>query len=406
MVFAAGGGQKSGTAGAPAPSKELNISYTGNMQPNEKEFYTDVFTKAFETKYGVKVNVDFVNQQDGMNKIQSEQTTGNIITDLVYVDTPWIGFFINNGLVQDVKGKNHPGSTITSMFDNLINKNGAQYMILTDFDVYILAGKVDALKYLPAGVTKDNVVNGITWDQYVQWALNIAKGEGVGKAMLPASPTGSQLLYPMAGMGLAYGAAFPDFTSSGFKQAMGLIAQMAAGNAFFPEQAQYSAPTDPMNNGDVWLTFAHMGPIGVAYNAAPNQWVVGAAPKGPSGAGTTAGAWGYALTKGAKHQDLVNTWLDYVTTPEVNYSYCSNRALLSPIQEASALFKPGDVIMAAGNKMLTNTRISGVPSIAYKDWNAVKLLYIDLYNYLMTNKQVPPDSFLQDLQAKCDALKN
>jgi len=64
------------------------------------------------------------------------------------------------------------------------------------------------------------------------------------------------------------------------------------------------------------------------------------------------------------------------------------------------------VIMAAGNKMLVDTVISGVPSIDYQDWNAVKLLYHDAFDYVMTNKQVPPDSFLRDLDAKCQALKN
>ena len=409
LIFSGGSGQKgsaSSTAGAQTGSKELNIYYSGNMQPHEKEFFTDVFVKKFETKYGVKVNVEFVGQSDGIKKIESEQSTGNIIADLIYVDTPWVGFYINPGYMENIKGKSHPGSTITSMFDYLIIRDGAQYFIPTDFDVYILAANVDALKYLPAGVTRQNVIDGITWEQYVDWAINIAKGEGVGKTMMPALNQGSQLLYPMAGMTMAYGGGFPDFTSDGFKKALDLIAKMAAGNAFYPEMAQYSAPTDPMRSRDVWLTFAHMGPIGVAYNAAPNEWVIGAAPKGSKGAGTTAGAWGYGLVKGAKHRDLAETWLDYVTTPEVNYEFCSTMALLSPIKEASSLFSPTDVIMAAGNKMLVDTVISGVPSIDYQDWNAVKLLYHDAFDYVMTNKQVPPDSFLRDLDAKCQALKN
>lgn len=89
----------------------------------------------------------------------------------------------------------------------------------------------------------------------------------------------------MGGMSLAYGGGFPEFTSDGFKDALGIIAKIAAGNGFYAEQDQYTAPTDPLNSGDVWLTFAHMAPVGTSYNAAPNNYVIGAAPKGSKGAG-------------------------------------------------------------------------------------------------------------------------
>jgi multiple sugar transport system substrate-binding protein len=399
-VFAGGGRQQSSAA------RELNIVYSGSLLPHEKEYFVDVFAKNFENKNGVKVNVELITQADCLRKIESEQSTGNIITDVVYLDTAWVGYYVNGGWMQDIKGKGHPGTTITTMFDHLLSKNGAQYFIPTDFDVYILAANVESIKYLPPGVTRQDVVNGITWEQYAQWAINIARGEGVGKTMMPGNNQGSQLLYPMGGMGLAYGGSFPDFTSDGFKKGLELIATMAAGNAFYPEQAQYTAPTDPMRNLDVWLTFAHMGPIGVAYNAAPNGWVIGAAPRGSRGAGTMAGAWVYGIQKGARNQELAELWLDYVTTPQVNYDFCSTRGLLSPINESSALFRPGDVIMAAGNKMLNTAIISGVPAVDYTDWNAVKLLYHEAFNQTVSARQVPSDAFLRDLEARCRALRN
>jgi multiple sugar transport system substrate-binding protein len=62
--------------------------------------------------------------------------------------------------------------------------------------------------------------------------------------------------------------------------------------------------------------------------------------------------------------------------------------------------------MTAGSKMLGTTIVSGVPSTDYKDWNAVKLLYHDAFNQVLSTKQIPGDAFLQDLEAKCGALKN
>jgi multiple sugar transport system substrate-binding protein len=404
-VFARGSGDSSpGRTGSEA--KVLNIAYSGTPQPAEKEYVIDVYVKNFENQYGVKVNVEFITQDDCVRKIESEQDTKNIISDVIYVDTSRMGPYVNGGWVEDISGMIHRGSTITKMYDNTTNKGGKRLFVPNTFDVYVLAANVDALKYLPSGLTRQNVIDGITWEQYAQWAVNIAKGEGVGKTMMPASAEGSQLLYPMAGMALAYGGAFPDFTSEGFKKAMNIIAVMAQGNAFYPEQAQYSAPTDPMRRGDVWLTFAHMSPLGVAYNAAPNEWIIGAAPRGSSGAGSTSGAWCWGVQKGAPHQEMAAAWIDYVTTPRVNYELCTNfGGMLSPINEVAPLLGGGDVVMTAGSKMLGNTIVAGVPSADYTDWNAVKLLYIDAFNRTLSAKQVPDNAFLQDLDNKCRQLK-
>jgi multiple sugar transport system substrate-binding protein len=403
-VFAGGRPQQSGSG--TKGTGELNIVYSGTPQPSEKEYFIDVFVKKFQTIHGVKVNVEFLTQADTIRKIESEQDTGNIISDLIYADTAYMAPYVNGGWMEDISGVIHKGTTLTDMFDWTTNKGKARYFVPNTFDVYILAANVEAIKYLPTGLARQNVINGITWEQYVQWAINIAKGEGVGKTMMPTNNQGSQLLYPMAGMAMAYGGGFPDFSSDGFKNALDLIAQLAQGNAFYPEQAQYTAPTDPMKNGDVWLTFAHMSPIGAAYNAAPNEWLIGAAPKGGKGAGSTSGAWCWGIQKGAPHGNLAKAWIDFVTTPQINYEFCINNGMLSPINEVGPLLGGSDVIMNAGNKMLKSTIVSGVPSTQYKDWNAVKLLYHEAFNQTVNGKRVPDDTFLKDLENKCQALKN
>ncbi len=387
-------------------STELKITYSGTPEAHEKEYIIDEFVKNFEEEHGVKVTVDFVTQDDAVKKIQTEQETGNIVSDVIYADTANMAPYIQGEWTEDISDMIHAGSTITDMFDSSTNKDDQRLFVPMSFDVYITAANVKAIKYLPKGLTEEDVVSGITWEQYAEWANNIAAGEGVGKTMMPANMTGSQLLYPMAGMSLAFGGGFPEFTSTGFSDAMGVIAKMAEGNAFYPEQDQYTAPTDPMKSGDVWLTFAHMAPVGTAVNAAPNEWLVGAAPKGSKGAGSTSGAWCYGIQKGAPHADLAAAWIDYVTTPEVNYDFCYNMGgALSPIAEVGDLLEETDVVMRAGIEMLDSTIVSGVPATKYTDWNAVKLLYGDIFNNILTNKAVPAASFLEEQQAKLDALK-
>ncbi len=393
--------------GGEASSTELKITYSGTPEIHEKEYLMNEYFKAFEEEYGVTVTVDFVAQADAIKKIQSEQETGNIVSDIIFADTANMAPYVNGGWMEDISAVvDGTGSTYTDMFDGITNVGDARYFVPNSFDVYVLIANKKALEYLPAGLTEEDVVNGLTWDQYADWAIAIAAGEGKGKTMMPASLESSQLLYPMAGMSLAYGGGFPEFTSDGFKAAMGVIAKIAAGNGFYAEQDQYTAVTDPMNSGDVWLAFSHMAPAGASYNAAPNSYVIGAAPTGSNGAGSTSGAWCYGIQKGAPHQDLAEKFIEYVARPEVNYAFCSNYGgALSPIAEVIDKLDEEDAMMRAGLAMLEDTTISGVPSTEYTDWNAVKLLYGDVFNEVLNTQAVPSDDFLAGIQERLEALK-
>lgn len=388
-------------------STVLKVTYSGTPEVHEKQYLMDSFFKNFEEQNNCTVEVDFVAQADAIKKIETEQSTGNIVSDIIYADTANMAPYVNGGWMMDISSiVNATGSTYTNMFDESTNASAARFFVPMSYDVYITVANVKALDYLPNGLTKEDVVKGITWEQYADWAVAIAKGEGEGKTMLPANMTGSQLLYPMGGMSLAYGGGFPEFTSDGFKNALGIIAKIAAANGFYAEQDQYSAPTEPLNSGDVWLTFAHMAPVGASYNAAPNNFVIGAAPKGSNGAGSTSGAWCYGIQKGAPHMDLAEKFIQYVANPEVNYEFCSNYGgSLSPIVEVGEILDSSDVVMRAGIEMLKTTTITGVPATEYSDWNAVKLLYGDVLNNILENKVVPSDTFLTDIQNKLEDLK-
>ncbi len=385
----------------------LKIMCTNASQPQEKEYITSSFLEGFREEYGIDVEVDFITQADGIKKIQTEQETGNVVSDLLIVDTANMAPYVNGGWMEDISETvNGTGVTYTTMFDESTNKEDARYFLPMSFDVYITIANVKALDYLPDGLTQEDVEKGLTWEQYADWAIAIAEGEGEGKTMLPTSMDGSQLLYPMGGMSLAYGGDFPEFTSQGFKDAMGVIAKIAEADAFYANQDQYNAVTEPLDKGDVWLTFTHMGPAGTSYNAAPNNFVIGAAPKGSQGAGSTAGAWCVGIQKGSQNAEAAQKFLEYISDPEVNYDYCTNMGgVLSPIEEVGGILESSDAIMKAGNAMLADTIISGVPSTEYSDWNAVKLLYGDVYNKIAETKAVPDDTFLEEMQGKLDALK-
>lgn len=395
------------TEAAATEGGSIKILFGGTVPTNEKEYLSSSFVQGFEEATGIEVEVDFLAQADAIKKIQTEQETGNVVADILFVDTANMAPYIKGGWVEDITAVvDGSGSTYTTMFDESTNKDGVRYFVPTSFDVYVTIANVKALDYLPEGLAREDVETGLTWEQFAEWANAIAAGEGQGKTIYPSSTEGSQLLYPMAGMSLAYGGGFPDFTSQGFKDAMGILASMAEGNAYYSEQAQYNKPTEPIDKGDVWLAFTHMGNAGLSYNAAPNNYVIGAAPSGSQGAGSTAGAWCFGIQKGSKNTAAAMEFIKYITDPEVNYDYCTNMGgVLSPIEEVGDILESSDVIMRAGIEMLKTTKISGVPSTEYTDWNAVKFLYNDVFNEILNTKAVPGDEFLNGVQEKLEALK-
>lgn len=392
---------------ANSKSTELNILYSGTPQISEKEYLLNTYFKNFEDRYGVKVNVDFVAQSDAITMVRTQQETGNITADIIFADTANMSPYVDGGWMQDITDLvASTGVTYTTMFDATTNKDGVRYFVPNSFDVYILIANKKALEYLPEGLTEEDVISGISWEDFAQWAINIRKGEGVGRTMLPASSTGSQLLYPIGGMTLSYGGSFPEFNTEAAKKAFTILAKIAKKDAFYPEQNQYNAVTDPMIKGDVYLAFSHMAPAGTAYNASPNSYVIGAAPHGDKGAGSTSGAWCYGIQKGAKHQDLAELFIKYIAEPEVNYEFCSNYGgALSPIVEVGEILTDEDVVMQAGINILKTAIVAGVPSTEYTDWNAVKLLFCSTFDEILKTGACPSDEFLNNTEASLLSLK-
>ncbi len=395
-----------GGSGESGDSRELNVLYSGTPQIQEREYLLNTFYPDFEEETGIKVNVNFVTQADAITLMETQQSTGNITYDVAYVDTANMAPYVNGGWMQDITAIiDNSGSTYTTMFDQTTNKDGVRYFVPNAFDVYVLIANVHALDYLPEGLTEEDVVNGLSWEEYADWAIAIKEGTGEGKTMFPASQTGSQLLYQMGGMVLAYGGVFPEMNTESAKEAWNVIAKMAAADALYAQEDQYSAVTDPMNAGEVWLAFSHMTPAGQTYNAAPNSFVIGAAPHGDTGAGSTSGAWCYGIVAGAPNTEEAEEFINYITRPEVNYDVCiNNGAALSPILEVGDIMTDEDVLMRAGNNILQTAIVAGVPSTDYSDWNAVKLLYHDIFNEILATGEVPAQDFLDNCQATLESL--
>ena len=111
-------------------------------------------------------------------------------------------------------------------------------------------------------------VQDLTWAQFADWAVAMAKGEKVGKLAVTGVPE-KALIYQIGGIGLSYGAGFPDVSSKGAVEAWKIVIKMR--NALTPTVSTYDGLVEPMKRGEAWLTWAHVANVGDIYNSNPSQ---------------------------------------------------------------------------------------------------------------------------------------
>lgn len=379
----------------------LKIVVAGNLnQVWEQQFVKEHIIPEFEKEYNAVVDFEIISGANARTKIETEQRSGVHSTDMVFLHTGDMPEYINLGWVQDItETTSFTGRTMTSLFDsNTHSSTGEKYFHMISYDVYLTIANIQAMPYLP----KDANIDELTWNQFVQWSINIKNGIsaqnskdgnahiGRGPRTMFASLAGANLIYQIAGIGLSYGADFVDIDSNAMIHAWEIINQLARAQVFIPEQNNYASPVDKLKDGSAWLAYAHMGPVGEIYSYAPNNYVVAPAPSGIDGTrGTIAGGWGLGLLKGAKNESLAIKFAEYLTRIDVSYKYCSGLGgLISPVEEVKDLLslETSDVIMSKGIAMMqsSSTVIRGVPSAQYTNWNSVKTIYEALFNKVIS----------------------
>lgn len=382
-------------------SKELNLVISGMAQSHEKSFFR-TFIKLFEAETGISVNLSYITSNDLKNQIQTEITNSNVVSDVVMVDTANMSTYVEQGWMTDISGYMNDFSdrTVIDLFSEYTSKDEEMYFVPVSFDLYISIYNKLALPFIPSTIDvirdeNDQIIqiSSITWEEFAEWGNNISEITEIAKTGFPMAFSSSQLLYPMGGMALAFGSeSFPKVNDRGAIEAWNLIASMAAAGSIVDESilSTVNQPESLLSSGTLWMSFGHMGPIGMAYDANPSQFVLGPTPisEETETAGSTAGAWAFGIVDGAPNEQSSKTWIEFMTDPEINYLYCSGLGgVISPIEEVIDELGDSntDKIMSIGLASYQATiNIAILDTSRYSSWTSVKSVYIELYQRLLT----------------------
>ncbi len=396
FLFAAG--QKEAAPNAPT---SLIVSSRLYSPATEQKFLYDEIFPQFEKENNCVVKFEILDDTVLLKRAKLQAQTGRVTTDVVIVHNGVMDQWINNKYVEELPVSEWKGRTFSAAFMDSISSGGKIYFAPVGGDVYLLLANKKAMKYLPAGADVQN----ITWEQYVDWAVAIADGEGEGKCAVTGVPMKS-LIYMYGGMFLSYGGEFPVINSPGAIEGWKLLTKMH--KAYSPTVMTYDNVTAPMKSGETWLTVAHMARTGEAYRSNPSNYVIAPAPKGPKGIGSIAGVSGFGIPVGAEHRDLALKFIEFMTRPDIAVKVARGTGgFLPPIDEAIKVLgdSPVDEVIKKGVLVLQNGVVSGVPGSAYTSWGAVKQVYDDVFKEMIIGTGVFDKALLDNAQAKLEALK-
>ena len=394
VLFAAGSDETEGPT-------SLIVSSRLWSPASELKFLIDEIFPGFEEENNCIVKFEILDDDALLKRARMQSETGRVTTDVVIAHNGRMNEWIDGGFIEVLPIDEWSGRTFSTAFVDSITSGGQTYFAPVGGDVYLLLANNEALKYLPAGAD----VQDITWEQYVDWAVAMAEGEGEGKCAVTGVPM-SSLIYMYGGMFLSYGGEFPVVNSPGAAEAWKLLTRMK--NAYSPTVMTYNNVTMPMKSGETWLTVAHMARVGEAYSANPSNYVLAPAPRGPEGIGSIAGTSGFAVMQGAEHRDLALKFIEYMTRPEIAVAVARGTGgFLPPIDEAIEALgdSPTDEIIKNGIMVLQNGVVSGLPTSDYTSWGAVKQVYDDIFVEMIIGTGVFDQAILDAGQQRLEDLK-
>jgi multiple sugar transport system substrate-binding protein len=397
LLFAGGQAGKAGDA----PTSLIVSSRLYSRATETKFLYDEIFPE-FEAENNVVIKFEILDDEPLLKRARLQNETGRYTTDVVIAGTGWMPQWIENGFVEALPVDQWKDRTFSAAFMTTTSSGGKTYFAPVGADVYLMLANKKAMKYLPAGADVQN----ITWEQYINWAVAIAEGEGEGKTAVTGVPMQS-LIYMYGGMFLSYGGDFPIINSPGAVAGWKLLTKMK--NAYSPTVMTYDNVTIPMKSGETWLTVAHMARMGEAYRSNPANYIIAPAPKGPKGIGSIAGASGFALPAGAPNPDLAIKFIEFMTRPDIAVRIARGTGgFLPPIDESIDVLgdSPIDEVIKKGVMVLQNGVLSGVPASDYSSWGAVKQVYDDVFAEMIIGTGEFDMALLDAAQARLDALKN
>ncbi len=372
--------------------------------PAEQEFVINEVLKPFGEENGVHVALSIFGDEDLLKRAEVQTKTGNNTTDIVIAYASYFDQWVSKGYVEDLTGvvDSWDDRTFSPGINSMAVFDGRQYFVPIGSDVYLLCANNQALPYLPSGADVQN----LTWEQFADWAIAIAEGEGEGKLAVTGVPQ-KALIYQVGGITLSYGGGFPDVSSDAAVEAWEIMVRMR--NAFTPTVGTYDGLVEPMKRGEAWLTWAHVANVGDIYRSNPSQYTIAPVPSGPAGKGSIAGTQGFGIPVNSPNRELALKLVEYMTRPDIMVKLALGAGgWIPPVSEAVAALgdEAQDQVIKMAIDVMDNGVLSFIPPAytAGGNWGQIKQVYDDISRQFLATGSVDR-GYLNEMQDRIESLK-
>ncbi len=359
--------------------------------PEEQAFVKGTLLKEFKDETGIDVEFVALSYDDLATRLQAEEEAGKVTISLIGELHGGLDYFASKGWLEDLsKFGSLPDRTFPKVLEDYSKLYGIKAYIPWMTATYVMVVNKEAFKYLPDGLTEEDVMKGTskwTYDAFLQWAKKLYEETGSPKVGFPAGPNGLFVRF-------LHGYLYPAFTGAQVKyfdsdDAVKLWEYLKElWQYVHPSSTTWDAMADPLLKGEVWIAWDHTARIKDAITSEPDKFVVVPVPAGPKGRGFILVIAGLAIPKNAPNEEAAWKLIEYLTRPETQVKVLENVGFFPTVQEASAKVTSGPLkILAEGvnNQLSTpDALVALIPSLGAKGGD-FKNIYITAFQRIVLN---------------------
>jgi len=342
----------------------VNFASTQLHPASEREFIVSKLAE-FTKETGIKVNFLALSYTEILSRVEAEQKTGKISIGLVADLQGGLYLLASKGFLQDLSDVKFSGRTFIPTLEKYAFADGKKIFIPWLQATYVMVVNKKAFDYLPAGLSKDDVINGTekwTYEKLYEWAKKIYEETGQPSLGFPMGPKGLWHRF-------LHGYIYPSFTGA---QAIKFDSVRAVEmwnylkklfKYIHPASSTWDQMSEPLLRGEVLIAWDHTARIKDAIVQKPDDFVVVPVPAGPMGRGYIIVLAGLAVPNGANTEESLKL-ADFLTSPSVQVEILKKVGFFPVVKEAIGVIPEGALkVLAKGVVNQSSTKDSVVAFI-------------------------------------------
>jgi len=386
---------------------KVNFGSTQMTPAAEREFLLNQLA-AFSKSSGIDVGLINFEYPDLLSRLEAEHKTNKITINLVADLQANLYNFAAEGLLADLSDIQIPGVTFLSTLEKYSTFKNQKVFIPWLQATYAMAINKKAFEYLPAGLSKDDVINGTekwTYKALINWAQKLMVETKTPQLGFPLGPKGLWHRF-------LHGYIYPSYT--GFQAAkfdsdeaytMWRDLQVLF-NYVHPACTTWDSMDQPLLRNEVMIAWDHTARLKQAIVERPNDFVVVPVPRGPEGRGYILVMAGLAIPKGVQNVDEVVKVIEFLTSPQTQVAILQNVGFFPVVKEASNAIPEGALkILAQGvlnQSSAPDSIIATIPGLGSKGGEFTET-YRNAFTRIVFYKESPA-SVLPDLAKKLKGI--